>query len=456
VCIALALRLRLSGWPQGFTRLLSHLAHRVDSHPAQPLLSRCGFAAMVLRLPEKIRERAENIRLLHSYIGFFEFMVWAHIRERMATIIFGNNLVWLGELFGTPLAQVALENPCHVVAVVMTAKGELLAAQGDLPNINHFVIAVPIAGATAQKSTSRMAVVAARKAGFAVKLTDATGDCGIDCMTFFDGSARTAASFSNLREELADFMVNHAEDKAWQTVFASCQEAGPAFRAAVSGKVPTGSKGGMGPSSSPSASSSSASSVATSSASSSSDGLPVSGASNSASQPAPVSASEASIPAHQPVAVSALVASSPAPEPPAVSAVVASSQSVLLPPLPPPGEDPPPAALQSSNESFAEWLRARPKDDLAKMVVDYKTFKSAEAKWLALHPRRRVVIKTTPAKKHTKTSVQFRHATALAYTAWKAGPGSTSTCPLKVPVTVTIHFREPVHSHSNEPAGHLK
>jgi hypothetical protein len=165
---------------------------------------------------EQVNGRAETIRAAGEHVGFFEFLVWGHLRDRVVHMLFGDNLINLATLFGGPLCQVALENDCHVAAVSLVAGGGLLASRTDIRCVNHFVIAVPVVGAAASASASRSAAVAARKAGFALKLTNATGDCGIDCMTFFDGLSRTPASFGTLRGELADFMVEHSADPAWQ------------------------------------------------------------------------------------------------------------------------------------------------------------------------------------------------------------------------------------------------
>jgi hypothetical protein len=374
----------------------------------------CGFAAFALlvmapSVAEVIKGRAETIRSLGAFVGFFEFMVWGQLRERVVHMLFGDNLVNLANLFGRPLANIGLDNDCHVAAVSLVAGGDLRTAPDCGSGVNHFVIAVPIVGSVPVASKSRSAAVAARKAGFALKLTDATGDCGIDAMTFFDGVGRTSASFGTLREELADFMVGHCDNLVWQEVFGLCAEAGGVPPPAGSKpNVPDGGKGGMGPSTSSSTSSASCSSASSSSAlvgSSPSSGLEGSGPS------------------------SGLVGSSP-------SSGMVSSAALLGPaPLPPPveepprAEDPPPAVVAGS---FVEWLAARPNDELTKMVVDYKTFKAAETKWLERHPRGPTVIKSKITKKRANTSVLFRHATATAYTAWRDGPGATSTCPLKV------------------------
>jgi hypothetical protein len=66
------------------------------------------------------------------------------------------------------------------------------------------------------------------------------------------------------------------------------------------------------------------------------------------------------------------------------------------------------------------------------MIVNYKTFKASEISLLERYPRRRTGIKSKPVKKRSSASVRFRHATAVAYSAWRAGLGSTSKCSLKV------------------------
>jgi hypothetical protein len=222
---------------------------------------------------DKVQKLAETICLLGEHIGFFEFMVWGHLRERVVNKLFGNNLVSVTKMFGPPLDMVPLENACHVTAVIVAAKEDLIAARSDIRRVSHFVIAVPITCGRAVSSTSRLAAVAAWKAGFALKLTHSTEDCGIDCMTFYDGLSITEASFGTLRTELADFMVEQADYLVRQEVLGLCSESGQAHPEVSNKKVLDSGKGGMGPSTSSSSSYTSTSSGAASSSSSSIVGL---------------------------------------------------------------------------------------------------------------------------------------------------------------------------------------
>jgi hypothetical protein len=55
---------------------------------------------------DKVQKLAETICLLGEHIGFFEFMVWGHLRERVVNKLFGNNLVSVTKMFGPPLDMV--------------------------------------------------------------------------------------------------------------------------------------------------------------------------------------------------------------------------------------------------------------------------------------------------------------------------------------------------------------
>lgn len=381
-------------------------------------------------IADAMSDRAEIIRELGEYIGFFEFMVWGFLRSVELLMLFGDHLVNLPELFGGSLPVVALENPCRVAAVRLRKGGRMDAASGNPPIINHYVIALPIVGVHSAAAHSSLpdksgkagsAAVAARRAGLALKLTNAEGDCGIDCMVFFDGLSRTAASFAAMRTELADFMVANRNNPAWQDVFRSCQEApvhdDKAPKPAKLGKV----TGGMGPAPAPLAgtmisygsSSSSSSSAYSSSASS---GLP--------------------LPLSMPVAE--------APHLPSVS----------LPPLPPPFADAPPllpplgspsssvpssvpgpadmsSLVSAPPQSFVAWLRARPKAELDLLAKDYKSFKKSQDKWLAEHPPLRLAKHVSPKKEKKNTLVRYRLATGIAYQRWKEVEGASSSSPLK-------------------------
>ena len=371
-------------------------------------------------IADAISVRAGNIRELGVYVGFFEFMVWGALRGVEVLMLFGDHLVNLQELFGGSLAMVALEHTCRVAAVLMRPDGRMDASRGARPKVNHYVIAVPIAGVPAVAVHPKLALeagragsasAAARRAGLALKITDTYGDCGIDCMTFFDGVGRSPATWSAMRNDLADYMVAHRSDPAWHDVFRVCQEA-PLPEEVVSKpcKAP-GAIGGMGPAVVPPFGP--LISYGSSSSSSSSTGLP----SSSSGLPPPLPSPAVGAP------------SVPPPSPP---------------PLPPPADDPPdlpqpllgPVADSSVAAdlpgSFVAWLRARPQDELSVLAKDYQTFKQTEAKWLAEHMPLRARKNTEPKKRrNTASLVRFRLATGIAYQSWKQSAGASSASPLK-------------------------
>jgi hypothetical protein len=402
---------------------------------------------MAADIAKQIRKRADAVRMLGEYVGFFEFMVWSSLRKRELLLLFGQNLVNIHQVFGTPLSEVPLSNTCRVAAVLLKSNGTLQAASGHPPVINHYVIAVTIVGAAqpdvlgewpdALAQRSGTAAVAARKAGLALKVTDTTGDCGIDCMAYYDGESRTSATFVALRGELADFMVANRADPAWQSVFRICQEApvqrGEAAAASSKGCLPKPVQGGMGPPVAPPCSSLSSSSSSSASGSSTA-GSASSGGPAMPPPPLPPPAESpppASQPAHPPPPVDSLTSSAPAAGPlleDHCSLIVHAGKAGLADAS---GDKASLADASGDTGSFLDWLRARPKDELMSLVCDYKTWKATEEKWLAERGPRQVVKKNMTAKQRSDTTLRFRYATAEGYQHWRAHAGETSKAPLK-------------------------
>ena len=118
-----------------------------------------------------------------------------------------------------------------VAAVVGTAvPGQWLAAEGDMPHINHFVIGVffrkqgqglPAAAAIEPASCARKAAL---QAGWVLKPTVADGNCGPDVMAYHLEIPRNMDSWIAIRKSIADFMFQHAGEDAWQEVAHSCDE----------------------------------------------------------------------------------------------------------------------------------------------------------------------------------------------------------------------------------------
>jgi hypothetical protein len=154
-------------------------------------------------IEDQINARATTVSQPGQYIGFYEFATWSALRQRRVRVLFGENLLDLTELFQGPLSAVPTGNDAYVAAVQLQAGGAMLpaAAHGGGAGTNHFVIAVPFAGGDGV-AHGRSASAIARKAGFVLRTTDATGDCGIDSLVFADGGPRTPASFRCLAVRL--------------------------------------------------------------------------------------------------------------------------------------------------------------------------------------------------------------------------------------------------------------
>ena len=168
-------------------------------------------------------------------------------------MLFGENIVDLRGWFGPDLPPQVLGAVHRVIAVKMHATGKMLSSASTLVgDVNHCVIGVAASGQgstnleapAVDPTRSLSARRAAMSAGWLLKLTNAIGDCGIDCFSYHDNQARAPVVWKALRAELADFMMHVREDKVWHDVFKSCSE----MRLGPGGR-PGGSKaiGSMGP-----------------------------------------------------------------------------------------------------------------------------------------------------------------------------------------------------------------
>jgi hypothetical protein len=202
---------------------------------------------MPLDLGTAIGRRAHEVSRLGEFIGFFEWLVWGHLRKATVLIQMGENVVHLQDVFGGALP--AFEpGAIHRVAAVRTSRDGWLSA--DVPGIsgsfdcNHFVIASPIEGRpdpllqtvlTKQKAEfRRTAREEALLAGWSLKATDASGDCGIDAMSYHAGETRCSPTWRCIRKELSQFMIEVQSCQHWQDAFVCCQEFGGLIPAVVS------------------------------------------------------------------------------------------------------------------------------------------------------------------------------------------------------------------------------
>ena len=186
--------------------------------------------------------RADEVRHQRQYLGFFEWVVWAVLRNVSVHMLFGSEVVDVGLLFGPSIAPAAgdIRGTHRVVACRVTGVGGLLSAVGPRslkPEVNHFVIGVPLltSGATHAAlvvpgslkqavQVQESAAAAAQRAGWGLKLTVADGDCGVDTMSYFDNAGRTLEKWTSLRNEIADKIAEVAGQSPWQEVFRCCCE----------------------------------------------------------------------------------------------------------------------------------------------------------------------------------------------------------------------------------------
>jgi hypothetical protein len=384
---------------------------------------------MAVGVEAAIVARAKEIRTLSRYIGFFEFLAWSRLRAVQVLMLFGEHIVDLRNWFGPNLPPQVLVAVHRVIAVKVHVSGKILSSGSNLvADVNHFLIGVAVSGkgsvnleAPASGPTGSSGHVSARRAalsaGWMPKSTNATGDCGIDCLAYHDRKARTPAVWKSIRGELADFMMLVRKDKDWHDVFLSCSEMRAAGRPI--GLVPVGSMGSPKPS-----------------GASSLPPVPLGGM----GPPTPPLPS-------RPPCLSGFVPPAPLPPPPALPPCISGSvpppqlpPAPMLPPaLPAPvteledgmvGEVVRPAGCQA--ETFQNWLQSLDADKLQAITKNYFSFKAAEEIWRQEHPvLKPKVSRGTPKLRHVASKLNYRLATGIAYQRWRSDAGKESASPLK-------------------------
>jgi hypothetical protein len=381
-----------------------------------------------------IRERAAEIRKLGAYIGIFEWVAWATFEHVEVKMLFGSNIVSLRAVFAAGMPQ-RFRTCLRVAAVRARGKKKkwlsAVAPSGELlPVVNHYVIGIACGLSVAKPSgrpPSTSAVKEALRAGWILRATEAKGNCGIDCMCHHVGQPRNPASWTTIREKLADFMDRVAGDLAWHDVFAACQEM------PVQAAIPK--KGGIGP---PTGGIAAWAAVACKEACSMAPKYLLSaGASSLVSSASSLAASSSG-------------AASPAPRLSSKSAASSSAASLSPPPLPPPADEkpplsppplPPPADEQhalvtsvpgciAGPRAFASYMQTLTPDQLQTMVASVTAFVAAEATWRSEHPSH-AAVKAQPRRKNGAFLVNYKYATGLAYNAWLRNAGLGSRAPHK-------------------------
>ena len=169
-----------------------------------------------------LHNRATQIREPGVYIGFLEWIIWGLANKMTVLMLFGDAIQDIIGMF----APLAVPDDLRVgwaqalVAVVRcTPGGEVQAASGLHPLVNHFMIGSmvrlrpmkepPPASAITETTCAKQA---ARRAGWRLLDTVTQGDCGIDTMAHFMKRPRTAETWLAIRHELADYLEARAQD----------------------------------------------------------------------------------------------------------------------------------------------------------------------------------------------------------------------------------------------------
>ena len=115
------------------------------------------------------------------YIGFFEWLVWRQISKSDVLMLFGSIVVDVGLDFGGSVPAVESTAAHRVIAVFMDGNKMLsvVIPGSPLPDVNHFVVGLPIPGNEGNKPNTtwpdllapaddyrRTAVAAAHLAGW--------------------------------------------------------------------------------------------------------------------------------------------------------------------------------------------------------------------------------------------------------------------------------------------------
>ena len=338
-----------------------------------------------------------------------------------ATVSFGETVHDILGYFASLVLPSLEDQPwrdVHVAGVCIDAdSGGWLAANGDRPQINHYVIARLSRGMRSVGDSSGVhapllpracAHGAAMRASFFLEPTASQGDCAIDAMAHYMGLPRDACSWRGIRRDIAAFMEEHAADEAWQEIAVECGEA-------ESGQPPGGS-GAARPGPRVTAS--------------------WAAAPKSLSLAAPPSGSEGA------ALVDSLVCVGDDPDSPQFEDESRQANDALseLPPLPAPGT--PPCALVeaprldavvplspckeprliSGSIRFIEWIKSLTLEDLDKMSQCYTTFKDSEMAILKAQGFRDIPLEFRPQKHFMATKRSTRLAMGARFLEWVETP----------------------------------
>ena len=176
--------------------------------------------------------RALAVQRPGEYLGLFDWLIWGDCRRRRVLMLFGTHAVDLRGVLAPDLPAMDDAPVTRVVATARSGTGRLLTPAGfGAGGVNHFVIghcggAAPAAapGDDDEVPSGSCARAAAARVHWLTLPTNATGECGPDCMAFSVGSSRTAAGWQAIRQEIANHVLVKQGEAVWQDIFRCCGE----------------------------------------------------------------------------------------------------------------------------------------------------------------------------------------------------------------------------------------
>ena len=150
------------------------------------------------------------------------------MREVVVQMLIGSYIIDPVATFAPQLRVKSPRAACKVAAVQAVSATTWRSATGGghwKPQINHYVIGVRVQGSSDPDvlhelpvSSDTTAMCARKKAmsvGWLLKETQALGDCGIDCMSYYDEVVRSDASWRKIRHEIYMFMNSVKHIPTW-------------------------------------------------------------------------------------------------------------------------------------------------------------------------------------------------------------------------------------------------
>jgi hypothetical protein len=383
---------------------------------------------MKSEIAHAMRLRADELQMLGEYIGFFEWLVWAVMRQVGVHILMGSNVVDVLSLFGHGLGGFEPVDIHRVAAVRGSPCAWLSAAVHGTTGwtSNHFMIGCLIAGRAEislsdvlphkSSTIAQAAWMDAKDAGWALKETAANGDCGIDAMAYHEGLPRCSKSWLKLRNEIANFMRLVADSAPWQAAFELCAEDG---RGASVGSICTDSGGSSG-STAASCLAAFAAPYGVEAAKPAAEAAKTGGDS---SHPTPKTMEAKAIASEGAFASATAEASSPTPAASAAETVAATDPAANEGASLPASEK---SDAKDEAGSFCTWLQLQPASIIGKLAASYPDFKLAEAQWLCAHTKKEPSAAKEPVAKQEYRSSLLRHRLliGISFWQWRSNAGS--------------------------------